>query len=82
VTETFRLLSRPGCHLCETMKARTLPLLAARGDALLEVDVDSDPALRGRFGNEIPVLLDGAGRVVAKALDGADALARRLAKRR
>jgi hypothetical protein len=82
VTKTFRLLSRPGCHLCEVMKARALPLLAARGAALVEVDVDSDQALQRRFGNEIPVLLDEAGRVVAKALDGADALARRLAKSR
>ncbi|HKC25301.1 MAG TPA: glutaredoxin family protein [Thermoanaerobaculia bacterium] len=82
MTETFRLLSRPGCHLCDEMRTRALPLLSERGDALVELDVDSDPALRERFGNEIPVLLDGAGRVVAKALDGADALARRLARRR
>jgi hypothetical protein len=82
VSETFRLLTRPGCHLCEEMKARALPLLSARGDTLAEVDVDSEAALRERFGNEIPVLLDSEGRVVAKVRDGADALKRRLGKRR
>lgn len=82
MNETFTLLSRPGCHLCEEMKGRAAPVLAARGDALTEVDVDSDAALKARFGNEIPVLLDPDGRVVAKARDGAEALARRLGKRR
>jgi hypothetical protein len=82
VSETFTLLSRPGCHLCEEMKRRAEPLLLARGDALREVDVDSDAAWAARFGNEIPVLLDAEGRVVAKARDGAGALSRRLGKRR
>lgn len=81
-SETFTLLSRPGCHLCEEMKARAAPLLSARGDALREVDVDSEASLAVRFGNEIPVLLDPEGRVIAKARDGADALSRRLGKRR
>jgi hypothetical protein len=81
VTRTFRLLSRPGCHLCEEMKARVEPLLRSRGDALAETDVDSDPALAERFGLEIPVLLDPDGRVVAKVRDGLDAIARRLAAR-
>src|SRR5262249_30552253 len=81
VSETFTLLTRPGCHLCEEMKSRALPLLAARGDTLAEVDVDSEAALAARFGSEIPVLLDAEGRVLAKARDGADSLARRLKRR-
>lgn len=75
----LRLLSRPGCHLCERLKATAEPLVRAAGGTLAEVDVDSDPALAARFGNEIPVILDAEGRVVAKALDGADAIRRRLA---
>jgi hypothetical protein len=80
VNRTFTLLSRPGCHLCEDMKSRAVPLLAARGDSLTEVDVDSEASLAARFGNEIPVLLDAEGRVFAKARDGVEALSRRLGK--
>ena len=36
----LRLLSRPGCHLCEAMRR----------------EVDSDPALAAEFGEAIPVL--------------------------
>jgi glutaredoxin-like protein DUF836 len=81
VSAAYRLLSRPGCHLCEEMKENVVPLLRARGETLIEVDVDSDAALAARFGNEIPVLLDPEGRVVAKVRDGAAALARRLDRR-
>lgn len=78
---TLRLLSRPGCHLCDEMRAAVEPLLAGAGLVLQVVDVDSDPALQERFGLEIPVLLDGDGTVLAKVRDGAERIARRLAKR-
>jgi hypothetical protein len=74
----LRLLSRSGCHLCDEMRAVVAPLVDRLGGSLETVDVDSDPALAMRWGNEIPVLLDREGRVVAKARDGADRIARRL----
>jgi hypothetical protein len=74
----LRLLTRPGGHLCGEMKAKVTPLVARLGGTLSEVNVDSDPALSERFGLEIPVLLDGEGRVVAKARDSATRIARRL----
>ncbi|MGZ5380959.1 MAG: glutaredoxin family protein [Thermoanaerobaculia bacterium] len=74
----LRLLSRSGCHLCEEMKGVVGPLVRALGGTLEVVDVDSDPALAARWGNEIPVLLDAEGRVVAKARDGATKIGRRL----
>ena len=74
----LRLLTRPGCHLCGEMKTKVEPLVARLGGTLSEVDVDSDPALSERFGLEIPVLLDGEGRVVAKMRDSAERIARRL----
>jgi len=74
----LRLLTRPGCHLCEDMKARVGPLVARLGGTLVEVDVDADPALSQRFGREIPVLLDAEGRVVAKLRDPAERIAKRL----
>ena len=74
----LRLLSRSGCHLCHEMRAVVLPLVDRLGGSLETVDVDSDPALAARWGNEIPVLLDAEGRVVAKARDGATKIGWRL----
>lgn len=74
----LRLLSRPGCHLCDEMSSVVSPLVARLGGSLETVDVDSDADLAARWGNEIPVLLDGEGRLVAKARDGAKRIARRL----
>lgn len=74
----LRILTRAGCHLCERLKATAEPLVSEAGGTLTEVDVDSDPALLARFGNEIPVILDAEGGIVAKALDNADAIRRRL----
>ena len=51
------LFSRPGCHLCDDMKAvidrvaRSIPL------TLDVVDISIDADLEGRYGLEIPVLL-------------------------
>ncbi len=60
------------------MRTIVEPRVRALGGTLEIVDVDSDPALAERWGNEIPVLLDAEGRVVAKARDGAARIARRL----
>ena len=59
------LYTRAGCHLCDEAKAQLQPLVREFGLALREVDVDTDPELAARFGEEVPVvLLDG--RKVAK----------------
>ena len=59
------LYSRPGCHLCDEMKA-VIDRVAARLPLRLEVvNIDDDPALTERYGLEIPVLLVD-GRKVAK----------------
>jgi len=81
VPPALRLLTRPGCHLCEDMRARVGPLVARLGGTLTDVDVDSDPVLSGRFGREIPVLLDAEGRVVAKLRDPLSRIAARLGAR-
>jgi len=52
---TLRVYSRRGCHLCEVMVERLIPLV--RGRALVEViDVDTDAALREEYGLRVPVL--------------------------
>ena len=78
----LRLLSRPGCHLCERMSEAASPLVLELGGTLAVVNVDEDPVLSARWGDQIPVLVDEEGRVVAKARDSADRIRRRLAKRR
>ena len=64
---TITIYSRPGCHLCDEMKAvvrRTLE--GTRTMARVEeVDVSTDPDLEARYGVEIPVLLVD-GRKAAK----------------
>jgi glutaredoxin len=47
------LYGRSGCHLCEEM-AQQLRALKIEFE---EVDVDSDPHLRLRYGRDVPVLI-------------------------
>ena len=73
----FTIYSRPGCHLCDEMKAvvervagSTIP--AATIDV---IDISSDPDLESRYGLEIPVLLVN-GKKAAKYRVGEEELAR------
>ena len=74
------IYSRPGCHLCEEMKAvvetvaRSIPL------SLEEVDISRDPALEARYGLEIPVLVVD-GKKAAKYRIGEGELRQLLAGR-
>ncbi|MGE5246458.1 MAG: glutaredoxin family protein [Betaproteobacteria bacterium] len=54
---TLTLYSRPGCHLCEDMKAIVVPMARDVGARLEEIDISTDPRLERRYGLEIPVLL-------------------------
>ncbi len=67
------LYSRPGCHLCEDMRAALLPLLHAAGIGLDVVNIDDDAALRARYGLRIPVLAFD-GEVIAEGRLDVDAL--------
>lgn len=54
------VLSRPGCHLCEVALGTVARVCAQLGVGWEERDVDADPALARRFGDEIPVtFVDG-----------------------
>jgi glutaredoxin len=61
------IYSRPGCHLCEDMKAIVERVSCTMPGALRleEVDISADPELEGRYGLEIPVLLVN-GKKIAK----------------
>jgi thiol-disulfide isomerase/thioredoxin len=56
----LELLTREGCHLCESA-AQTLAQVAAEaGLEPVAVDVDTDPELQAEYGDRVPVvLLDG-----------------------
>ena len=54
------MYTRVGCHLCDEAKGTLAPVLEEFGVALKEIDVDTDPALAARYGEQVPVLmLDG-----------------------
>ena len=72
---TLTIYSRPGCHLCDDMKAvvkRVVPEIDD-GAAITEVDISTDPALEALYGLEIPVLLID-GKKAAKYRVTEDAL--------
>ena len=61
------IFSRPGCHLCEEMRA-VVERVSQRVRVPLEiqeVDISTDPTLEALYGRELPVLLID-GRKVAK----------------
>ena len=53
------IYSRPGCHLCDEMKAIVHRVADAAKPpvAVEEIDISTDPDLEARYGLEIPVLL-------------------------
>jgi glutaredoxin len=56
----LQLLTRAGCHLCETAADTLAGIAEAAGLTPVAVDVDADPELRAEYGDRVPVvLLDG-----------------------
>ena len=61
------IYSRPGCHLCDEMKAAVRRVAGSLTASITieEIDISTDPDLEARYGLEIPVLLVD-GKKVAK----------------
>ena len=74
------LYTRPGCHLCDEMKAVIRRVRDQAVCGLTEVDISSDPALLRRYGHDIPVLL-ADGTEVARVRIGVAELLEALAAR-
>jgi glutaredoxin len=51
------IYTRPGCHLCDEAKAAISASECNDEFSLEEVNIDQDPALRERYGHDIPVIL-------------------------
>jgi hypothetical protein len=77
VTVALRLYSRPGCHLCDEMKAVVDRVAAGRPVTMEVIDISADPVLEDRHGLEIPVLFVN-DRKVAKYRISEEALVRAL----
>jgi hypothetical protein len=74
------LYSKPGCHLCDEMKA-VIQRVSARVPLTLDVvDISGDPVLESKYALEIPVLLID-GRKAAKYRIDDRALEERLRRR-
>ena len=73
------IYSRPGCHLCEEMKALVTRVIdrTTTPARLEEINVETDADLESRFGLEVPVLMLN-GKKVAKFRVSAEALTRAL----
>ncbi|MEE2790679.1 MAG: glutaredoxin family protein [Acidobacteriota bacterium] len=51
------LYTRPGCHLCEEIKALLSRLKTRQAFMLTEIDISSSPTLQLLYQDHIPVLL-------------------------
>jgi len=78
----FTIYSRPGCHLCDEMKAIVEQAACAMTPpaAIDVIDITSDPDLEARYSLEIPVLLVN-GKKAAKYRVSAEELGRILTGR-
>lgn len=61
----LKLLTRPGCSLCDAMRREVDAALAREPHEWEIVNVDSDPELARHYGDTIPVLFV-EGRLFAK----------------
>jgi hypothetical protein len=60
VNHRVTVYSRPGCHLCDDMKAVVTRVATSIPFVVEEIDISGDPTLETRYGPEIPVLtIDG-----------------------
>ena len=73
------VLSRTYCHLCEDMIAALEQFQGRYSFEVEVVDVDSNPRLEEKWGDKVPVLLDGERELCHFFLD-IDVLDARLAR--
>jgi len=66
---TLTLYERADCHLCEEMRIELAAWSASTGVAVTCVDVDATPGLAGRYGDRVPVLVDGEREICHYFLD-------------
>jgi len=63
------LFEREGCHLCEDLLSSLSELIDPMQFELTRVDIDSDPVLKKRYNEFVPVLMDGDQEICHHFLD-------------
>ena len=72
IKATVTLCARPGCHLCEEAKV-AIHASGCEGEfSLEEVNIDEDPALRERYGYDVPVIFINGVKVFKHRVDPAE----------
>ena len=71
VKPTLTVLSRDYCHLCDEFLAALKRFQGRYSFDIAVVDVDSDPKLEEKWGDKVPVLLDGELEICHYYLDAA-----------
>jgi hypothetical protein len=66
---TLTVYSRNYCHLCDDMIAGLRALQARFHFTLDIIDIDPDPVLEARYGEDVPVLTHGRRELCRHALD-------------
>lgn len=66
---TVTIYTRPGCCLCDEAKAAIQASGCAGEFSLEEVNIDEDPALRERFGYDIPLIFINGVKVFKHRVD-------------
>ena len=66
------LYSKPGCHLCEEVRALLDTMQPTLACDVEEIDITTDPALFARYRYEIPVLASPAGEIARGRIDEAE----------
>ena len=56
---TLTLLTRAYCHLCDDMREQLAQAIAGHDVDIVEIDIDAHPDIEARYGELVPVLLDG-----------------------
>jgi glutaredoxin len=71
VTRRLTLYTRNGCCLCEEMKEVVRGLVNELSVEVEEIDVDGEPELKEKFGDEVPVLfIDGRKAFKVRVTEG------------
>ncbi len=66
------LITRDGCHLCEQAAAVVAQVCEGRSEPYQVIDVDTDPALRARWTDLVPVVLVDGRQVATWRVTPAD----------
>ena len=69
---TVTIYSRPGCHLCEVVKASILSAGCDGEFVLEEINIDINPAAREQYQYDIPVVFINGTKAFKHHVSSAD----------